>query len=158
MLSTIKILDFIEFVRFESKRVKLWSYGHETLSIKFFPKKRLKKKWRTGNVPNTILMKFEHSHVVSSTPRNLFFQFNIKKSRNLNFIVFSTFKSTNPSYFEKNGTQTWLMYGSFFLGNRSLYQVEYPFETLLERLKKDECLCGKIQKGNGTFFIFTKFT
>ena len=43
----------------------------------------------------------EHSHVVSSTPRNLFFQFNIKKSPNLNFIVFSTFKSTNPSYFEK---------------------------------------------------------
>ena len=43
----------------------------------------------------------EHSHVVSSTPRNLFFQFNIKKSPNLHFIVLSTFKSTNPSYFEK---------------------------------------------------------
>ena len=43
----------------------------------------------------------EHSHVVSSTSGNLFFQFNIKKSPNLNFIVFSTFKSTNPSYFEK---------------------------------------------------------
>ena len=58
MVASLKKLVFIEFVRFESKRVKLSTYGDETHSIKFFSKKILKKRWRTGNVRNIIPMKF----------------------------------------------------------------------------------------------------
>jgi len=58
MVASLKKLVFIEFVRFDSKRVKLSTYGDETHSIKFFSKKILKKGWRTGNVQNIIPMKF----------------------------------------------------------------------------------------------------
>ena len=76
------------------QRVKLSPYGDEKPSIKFFSQKILKKRWRTGNVPNMMVMKFGTLTHRLITP-SVFFKIQNQNVRKKDFIKFSTFKSTN---------------------------------------------------------------
>ena len=112
MVSSLKKLVFIEFVRFESKRVKFSTYGDETHSIKFFSKKNLKKKWRTENIHNFIPMKFG---TLTHRLINLWELFQIQNEK-----VFNQGKSTpNWSYFMENPLQIGKYnFGIFFSKSR----------------------------------------